>query len=83
MNLPEGVVREVRGQFSLGRPPLLATGDSQVVPIAINLDGLEFPAPNMYSVVISVDEKVIRRLPLRVRLSPQMMGSVAQGPIGM
>ena len=41
LDLPGGVIREVKGQFNLGRPPLLNIGDSQVVPMAINLDGLE------------------------------------------
>src|SRR5690348_16399866 len=35
----DGKVRELRGQFNLGRPPLLMAGGSQTVPIAVNLDG--------------------------------------------
>lgn len=65
--IPTGKIRELRGQFNVGRPPLLSPGDSQVVPIAVNLDGLEFSGPNSYSVVISVDETEMRRLPIRVR----------------
>lgn len=79
LDLPDGVIREVRGQFNLGRPPLLGVGDSQVVPIAINLDGLEFVQPNNYSVVISVDGEDKRRLPLHVSMAPQMVG-VGQRP---
>jgi len=75
VEVPEGLVKEVRGQFNMGRPPFLAQGDSQVVPIAINLDGLEFTDANSYSVVFSVDGKeCAHRLPLRVRLAPQLMG---------
>jgi hypothetical protein len=71
---PDGKVRELRGQFNVGRPPLLNAGDSQVVPIALNIDGIEFSTPNAYSVVISVDEEEMRRLPLRVRNLVQMPG---------
>jgi hypothetical protein len=65
--IPNGKIRELRGQFNVGRPPLLSPGDSQIVPIAVNLDGLEFSGPNSYSVIITVDEKEMRRLPVRVR----------------
>jgi hypothetical protein len=72
--VPDGKVRELRGQFNVGRPALLNAGDSQVVPIALNIDGLEFQTPNAYSVVISVDDEEMRRLPLRVRTLMQMPG---------
>lgn len=72
--LPDGKVRELKGQFNVGRPPLLNAGDSQVVPIALNIDGIEFDTPNMFSVVISVDDGDMRRLPLRVRTLVQMPG---------
>ena len=38
---PDGKVREIKGQFNLGRPPFLSVGDSQIVPIAMNLDGID------------------------------------------
>lgn len=72
--LPDGKVRELAGQFNVGRPPLLTFGDPQVVPIAMNIDGLEFETPNAYSVVITVDGEEMRRLPLRVRTLVQMPG---------
>jgi len=71
VELPEGVVREVRGQFNTGRPPLLSPGDSQVATIAINLDGLEFHEPNTYTVVVAIDGEDRKRLPLRLRFTPQ------------
>jgi hypothetical protein len=77
IELPE--VRELKGQFNVGRPPLLHPGDSQVVPIAMNIDGLEFTAPNTYSVVISVDGTAMRRLPIRVQSMVQM-SNAAQYP---
>lgn len=79
IELPEGQVRELRGQFNVGRPAMLHAGDSQVVPIAMNLDGLEFAEPNDYTVVIAVDDKPMRRLPVRVRPLVQMPG-MAQTP---
>ena len=73
-NIPDGKVHELTGQFNVGRPPLLTPGDSQIVPIAANLDGLEFSGPNSYSVVITVDGEEKRRLPIRVRTMIQMPG---------
>lgn len=70
--IADGKVREIVGQFNLGRPPFLTRGESQIVPIALNIDGLEFPQANTYSVVISVDDTDLRRIPLRVRSMVQM-----------
>lgn len=70
--IPDGKVREINGQFNIGRPPLLTAGDSQMVPIAMNLDGIEFAEPNAYSVVLAVDGKELRRIPLRVKAVVQM-----------
>jgi hypothetical protein len=74
VSLPDGKVHELTGQFNVGRPPLLSPGDSQIVPIAANLDGLEFTRPESYSVVITVDGKDKRRLPIRVRTMVPMPG---------
>lgn len=79
IELPDGKVRELKGQFNLGRPPLLDAGDSQSVPIALNIDGLEFPKPDTYTIMIAVDATDMRRLPIRVRPAIQMPG-VAQAP---
>jgi hypothetical protein len=72
-------VREIGGQFTMGRPPMLNIGESQMIPIAINLDALEFERPDTYSVEISIDGTVVRRLPLRLRLASQVLG-VAPAP---
>jgi hypothetical protein len=74
VDVADGAVREVKGQFNAGRPPLLSPGDSQIVPVAINLDGLMFNEPNMYAVVVAVDGTDRKRLPLRVRLAQQLAG---------
>jgi len=64
----DGQITELKGQFNMGRPPALTPGDTQIVPLAVNLDGIEFPTSNMYSVVISIDGTVLKRLPIRVQL---------------
>jgi hypothetical protein len=37
-----------------------------IVPFAINIDGVVFPRPDVFLVVISVDGQSIKRLPVRV-----------------
>lgn len=74
VSLPDGKIHELTGQFNVGRPPLLSPGDSQIVPIAVNLDGLEFTQPQSYSLIITVDGEDKRRLPIRVRTMVQMPG---------
>ena len=69
---PDGKVRELKGQFTVGRPPLLPAGDEQIVPIALNIDGLVFPEPGRYSVVVSISGTEVKRLPIRVQLVAQM-----------
>ena len=63
---PDGKVTELKGQFNMGRPPFLTPGDEQVIPLAVNLDGLEFPKPAMYHAVIAIDGTDLKRLPIRV-----------------
>jgi hypothetical protein len=58
---------DVGGEFAVGRPPLLPAGDEQVIPIAINIDGIVIPGPAMYSVVIEIDGTEVHRLPFRVQ----------------
>jgi hypothetical protein len=74
INLPDGKIHELTGQFNVGRPSLLNVGDSQIVPIAVNLDGLEFTEPSSYSAIITVDDVEKRRLPIRIRSMIQMPG---------
>ena len=80
-DIPDGKVREIVGQFNLGRPPFLTQGDSQIVPIALNIDGIEFDMPNTYSVVVAVDDEDLRRLPIRVRSMVQMPGGIGPGQL--
>jgi hypothetical protein len=67
----DGKIYEWKGKFNVGRPPSLAPGDAQIIPLAVNIDGLVFPTPTMYSVVISIDDDEMKRLPMRI----QMIGS--------
>jgi len=57
---------EIRGEFSVGRPPLLPAGDAQLVPLTLTVDGLTLERPALYSWVIAIDDVEMRRLPMRV-----------------
>ena len=70
--LPGGKAYELRGQFNVGRPPFLLPGDSQVIPVAVNIDGLEFAQATTYSVLVEVDGTEMKRLPIRIRSTVQM-----------
>jgi hypothetical protein len=62
----DGKISRLSGDFNVGRPPLLPPGDSQIVPFAINIDGIVFQRPDMYIIVVSVDGQPVKRLPIRV-----------------
>jgi hypothetical protein len=53
-------------QFNIGRPPILAPGDPQVIPFAMNIDGLLIDSPGAYAFVISIDGTEMQRLVFRV-----------------
>lgn len=67
-----GKIVQFEGKFNVGRPPTIAPGDEQIVPFALQLDGLEFPKVGVYSVVVKVDDNEVSRLPFRVTLMAQM-----------
>jgi len=46
-------------QFRLGRPSALPAGDPQLMPIAINFDGLIFNKASMYRWVINIDGNIV------------------------
>jgi hypothetical protein len=60
-------MRRIEGVFNMGRPPTLVAGDEQVIPLAINLNGLPFEAPGRYTFVVEVDGQEVKRLPFRVQ----------------
>ena len=72
----DGKVRRLGGQFTVGRPPQLGAGDEQVVPIAVNLDGLQFGLSGTYRIVLAVDGADVETVPFRINVM-----SMAPGPI--
>ena len=52
--------------FNVGRPPQLAPGEEQIVPMSINIDGLVFEKAERYRFLITVDGTEMKVLPLRV-----------------
>jgi Family of unknown function (DUF6941) len=67
MDTPDGRMRRIEGVFNMGRPPTLVAGDEQVIPLAINLNGLPFEAAGRYTFVVQVDGEEVKRLPFRVQ----------------
>jgi hypothetical protein len=65
----DGRLYAVSGEFNIGRPPLIIPGESQMVPLAINLDGLTFARSDSYSFTISIDGTELKRLTLRLQLT--------------
>jgi hypothetical protein len=67
MDTPDGRMRRIEGVFNMGRPPTLVAGDEQVIPLAINLNGLPFESAGRYTFVVQVDGEEVKRLPFRVQ----------------
>ena len=63
----DGKIRKVGGEFTVGRPPGLQPGDEQLVPLAINIDGLEFERADAYMFVLSIDGTDVEHLRFRVQ----------------
>jgi hypothetical protein len=63
----DGKLYAIGGEFNVGRPPLLPPGEEQMVPLAMNIDGIEFDHPDAYAFVISIDGSPIERLQLRLQ----------------
>lgn len=54
------------GEFKTGTPPDAREGDSNLLPIAANLNGLAIPKQGDYSVIVSIDGKELDRWGFRV-----------------
>ncbi len=67
----EGKIEGFGGQFNVGRPPQISPGDEQIVPFAVNINGLSFQEPGHYRIVVSVDGEDAKELPFRVVLVEQ------------
>jgi hypothetical protein len=52
--------------FTLGRPPMLQAGESQILALAMNFDQLEFEHPATWSFVITIDGLEVERLRFRL-----------------
>ena len=73
---PDGTpLMKLGGSLNVGRPPNLAHGDEQLVPLALNIDGLEFEYPDRYGVIVEVDSKPELVIPFRVMLAGGGPGS--------
>jgi hypothetical protein len=65
-----GKITRIGGEFGAG--PGAAGAAEQLVPIAINLNGMAFAAPNAFRFVVSVDGEDVKKLPFRVeQFAPQ------------
>ena len=68
---PESPPVEMRGEFNVGRPPVLPPGEAQTVPFAFNLQGLRLGRLGIYSVRVEVDDVAVRQLPFRLVVHQQ------------
>ena len=68
---PDGKIRAIGGPIVVGRPPLLGAGDAQNVPIAANLDGLQFDKAGSYRFVIAVDGQDVKHMAFRLNVPSQ------------
>jgi hypothetical protein len=64
-----GKITRIGGEFGAGP---VARGVEQIVPIAVNLNGMAFEGPSSFRFVISVDGVDLKELPFRVeQFAPQ------------
>ena len=73
MQTDDGKLRVLEGGFTVGRPPLVQPGDEQVLPIAMNIDGLVFEKAGAYVFKFDVDGVPVKTLPFRLIHLPQAM----------
>ena len=66
VEMEDGKIRRLGASVSVGRPPSVAPGDEQLVPIAMNIDGLVFNDQGRFEFVVSVDDEDMKHLPIRV-----------------
>lgn len=59
-------------EFNVGRPPNLAPGEEQMLPMSMNIDRLRLPKAEKYNFVIEIDGAEVKRLPLRVAHQPTL-----------
>lgn len=71
---PEGPIAAISGEFTAGGT------DEQVVPLALNLNGLGLPRPGDYRIEVSVQGEIAKRLPFRVQALADRPASASQEP---
>lgn len=71
VNVPDGKIRKIGGDFPVGRPPGVQPGDEQSVAIAVNIDGLLFERDGVYRFVVAIDGRDLRQLRFRINLVTQ------------
>jgi hypothetical protein len=62
----DGKIRRIGSDFNVGRPAFLQPGDDQLIPLAMNIDGLVFEKAGRYEFVITIDGEDVKRLPMRI-----------------
>ncbi len=74
VNTPDGKLRRIGGQFVVGRPPGIQQGDEQLVPVALNGDGLVFAKAGIYRFVLEINGQDVKSMRFRVvHLTPPPM----------
>lgn len=69
-------ITRIGGEFNVGRPPNLYPGEEQLLPFAVNLDGLVFERAGAYRFVLEIDGAEVKRLPFRINQVTKF------GPVG-
>jgi hypothetical protein len=72
----EGPVSRIGGEIRTG------SGEDQLVPVAINLNGLTLARPGDYRFVVSVDGADVKALPFRVQSAAASQTSPTTGTAG-
>lgn len=68
----EGTISRIGGEFNVGRPAGIFPGEEQLLPFAINLDGLRFEKVGAYRFVLEVDGSEVKSLPFRINQVQQV-----------
>lgn len=63
---------EAQAAFNVGRPPILQTGESQIMALAMSFPVLPFQSLGRYVFVLSMDGTEMKRLPYAVMSQPGM-----------